>query len=78
MALPISTPPVYRSYFSLRCPFVPLLSYQFGMSDPPQAEAKQSKSRVKKKLKKAYDLVALHFSKHAGVGFICSVAYFDP
>ena len=60
----------------------PLLSppsyHRLKMSDPPQVEAKQSKWQMSKKLKKAYDVVTLHLSKHTGVGFVCAVAYFDP
>jgi len=48
------------------------------MSGPPQVEAKRSKWQLDKKLKKAYDVVILHLSKHTGVGFVCAVAYFDP
>ena len=33
---------------------------------------------MNKKLRKAYDVVTLHLSKHTGVGFVCAVAYFDP
>ena len=48
------------------------------MSGPPQVEAEQSKWQVKNRLRKAYDVVILHLSKHTGVGFVCAVAYFDP
>jgi len=48
------------------------------MSGPLQAEEKQSKWQMSKKLRKAYDVVTLHLSKHTGVGFVCAVAYFDP
>jgi hypothetical protein len=48
------------------------------MSGPQQGEAKQNKWQVKKKLRKTYDAITLHLSKHTGVGVICAVAYFDP
>ena len=54
------------------------LSPQLEMSGPLQAKAEQSEWQVKRKLKKAYDVVTLHLSKHTGVGFVCAVAYFDP
>ena len=48
------------------------------MSGPPQVKSEQSKWQMSKKLRKAYDVVTLHLSKHTGVGFVCAVAYFDP
>ena len=54
------------------------LSYRLEMSGPPQVVVKETKWRVSGKLRKAYDVVTLHLSKHTGVGFVCAVAYFDP
>jgi hypothetical protein len=54
------------------------LSCRSEMSGPPQVEPKQIQRRLNKGLRKAYDVVTLHLSKHTGVGFICAIAYFDP
>ena len=69
--------PSFLPFSSSPLPLSPL-SPQLEMSGPPQVEAKQSKWQVKRKLRKAYDVVTLHLSKHTGVGFVCAVAYFDP
>lgn len=46
--------------------------------DPSSVGMKRNKWQLNEKLIKAYDVVALHLSKHTGVGFVCAVAYFDP
>lgn len=51
----------------------------------PQAEVAQSEKDVPQtntpflsRVKSVSKTVALHVTKHVGVGIICSVAYFDP
>ena len=66
--LPLSSPPLLSSPSS----------HRLEMSGPPQVKSEQSKWQMSKKLRKAYDVVTLHLSKHTGVGFVCAVAYFDP